>query len=131
MAPRSLDSNLYGSDDCGMADSISADALTPEHTVDIADHWGSIQDERAIAKANVGEESTGPDAPKTPVLDGSRHGTLAGGGDHEGLTDPYPQMGRFPRHVPGPKTSTDEGGGVKTPPPANQLATRKGGSPKP
>lgn len=122
---RSLDSNIYGADDTGMASSVSSDALSV--TSGDADWWGSIQDDRAVAKANVGAESTGPDDPKTPTLDGNK----AGGGDGERLTSPYPQMSRFPRHNPGPKTSKDEGGGVKTPPPRNQTATRKGGSPKP
>jgi len=113
------DSNIYGADITSFAEGIASDALTTStqgmQNVS-ADYWGSEQDERAVAKANVGAESTGPDDPKTPILDGH----LAGGGDKEKLTNPYPQMGRFPRHVKGPSTATDEGGGITNPPPRNQ-----------
>lgn len=113
------DSNIYGADSTSFAEGIASDALTTStqgmQNVS-ADYWGSEQDERAIAKANVGAESTGPDDPKTPITDGM----LAGGGDKERLLNPYPQTQRVPRHVKGPSTATDEGGGVKTPPPKNQ-----------
>src|SRR5215469_15820923 len=116
------DNNIYGLDDTDFAKSVWTDALgSPAN--DPADYWGSVQDTRAQAQANIGKESLGPSGDKTPTLDGN----LAGGGDNERLTSPYPQMSKFPRHVPGPRTSKDEGGGVKSPPPRNQTATRKGG----
>lgn len=111
--------NIYGADDTNFAEGIARDALdTSMQGIGnaSADIWGSEQDSRAVAKANVGAESSGPDDPKTPILDGN----LAGGGDKEPLLKNYPQMQRFPRHTPGPKTSTDEGGGVTQPPPRNQ-----------
>lgn len=129
---RSLDSNIYGADELGQARGVWTDAL--DTSLGDADYWGDIQDARGTAKANVGAESTGPDDPKTPVVKGtgnSAHGTLAGGGDSEALTSPYPQLQRFPRHVRGPKGAHDVGDGIKRPPPRNQLANKKGGSPRP
>lgn len=126
------DFNIYGQDDNSFAERIAGDALNT--ALGDADIWGDFQDSRAIAKANVGAESTGPDNPKTPTVKGtghSAHGTLAGGGDSEKLTTPYPQLQRFPRHSPGPKTAKDVGDGILRPPPRNHIATRKGGQPKP
>lgn len=117
--------NIYGADKNSFAEGIASDALdTSMQGMHVSgDYWGSNQDERAVAKANVGEESVGPSSPKTPELKsltGVTDGIGAGGGDSEKLLDPYPQMQRFPRHTKGPSTATDEGGGVKTPPPRNQ-----------
>jgi hypothetical protein len=129
---RSLDSNIYGADDTKMAADVASDALdTSGWSIDMADYWGEVQDDRAIAKSNVGSESTGPTDPDTPVsgssvLKGHRQGSLAGNyGDRESLRMP-PQWKGNNAHKPGPKTSTDEGGGVKSPPPSNQTSSKTG-----
>lgn len=56
-----LDSNLYGADDTGAAQAVSADALdVVAPGTAIADYWGDVQDTmRAQSEANVGRESTG------------------------------------------------------------------------
>lgn len=95
--PKSVDSNIYGTDSNSFAEGIASDALANTKGDYI---WGGIQDDRAIAKANVGAESTGPSDPDTPTIDGN----MAGGGDNE-------KLGEFSagkqRHARGPSTSTD------------------------
>lgn len=126
------DLSIYGFDETAYADVVSSKALDPSAGMDSPDYWGSEQDDRAQAKANVGAESLGPTSPDTPVVNG-RSGNSAnkGRGDVEKLMHPYPQLQKFPRHTPGTKTSKDEGGAMTTPPPRNQTSTKKGGSPKP
>lgn len=120
--PKSLSSNLYGADDTGMASSIASDALgtagTGVGSINQSDYWGATKDDDAMAKGNTPEyEDYDVDIIRK---------TNAGGGDRESLTNPYPQLQRFPRHTPGPKTSTDKGGGVTDPPPSRQTSKSPG-----
>lgn len=111
--PKSVDSNIYGTDSNSFAEGIASDALANTKGDYI---WGGIQDDRAIAKANVGAESTGPTDPDTPKL---RSQQDAGNLENEKL-DMTADVPNSIRHRKGPSTSTDEGGAVKFPPPKNQ-----------
>jgi hypothetical protein len=116
LMPKSVDSSIYGTDSTSFAEGIATDALT--NTAGTADFWGGIQDERGVAKANVGRESTGPSDPDTPTL---RTQQDAGNfGDNEALNMPEDYKGPDFRHRKGPSTSTDEGAAIKYPPPKNQ-----------
>lgn len=122
MSPRQL-SSIYGTDDTGAAQSIADAALDTSgmgaSNINQSDNWGATAaDDRAFAKGNTPEYEDY----KPRIL----RGLEAGGGDGENLLHPYPQSQRLPRHVPGPRTSTDEGGGVTDPPPARQTGTSAG-----
>lgn len=122
---------IYGIDSNSFAEGVSRKSLSQGRGTE--DIWGDAQDDRAQAKANVGAESSGPSNPKTPILRGvaNKAASNKGRGDVENITSPYPQLGRFPRHVKGPSKSEDNGGGKTSPPPRNQTTNKKGGSPKP
>lgn len=79
---RSLDANIYGSDETAFADSIASDALTPvagASSTNISDYWGDTKDDSAKAKGNT-EARAKQDV---KIL---RKGQ-AGGGDNEALDD--------------------------------------------
>lgn len=79
---RSLDSNIYGSDDTALANSIASDALTPvagAAGTNISDYWGDTKDDSMKAKGNT-EARAKQDV---KILRGEQ----AGGGDNEGLDD--------------------------------------------
>lgn len=121
------DSNIYGADDTGYAERVSSSALNTSGmgvgNTNQSDYWGATKgDEDDKGKGNTPEY----ESPKVEIL----RKILAGGGDKEKLTSPYPQLNRFPRHTPGPKTSKDEGGGVKTPPPSRQTSNSSSRYPK-
>ena len=105
-----------------MAESISSDALATEGTgwgnKNLSDYWGATRDDDARAKGNTPEYEN----PDVVIL----RTATAGGGDREPLLKTYPQLQKFPRHVPGPKTSEDKGGGVTDPPPARQTGSNVG-----
>lgn len=107
---RSLDSNIYGTDDNDHAESIAADALVPvagDAGINMSDFWGNTKDVRGFGKGNTPENEDY----EVKILRGQR----AGGGDNEGLNDST-KGGQ--RHRPGPKTSRDDG--VKYPGPAGK-----------
>ena len=112
---RSLDSNIYGNDSTDYAESVSSSALDTSGlgyaNTNLSDYWGETKgDEDDKAKGNTPEY----ESPDVVIL----RKTMAGGGDKEKLTNPYPQNQRFPRHVSGPKTSEDKGGAISDPPPS-------------
>lgn len=113
---KSLDS-IYGVDDTSAANEVSAAALSPDKpSRDLADVWGNIQDnKRAQSYANVGREPVSPDgSTDIPIL---RSQQDAGNfGDREALNMPEDYKTDSVKHRRGPSTSTDEGGGVKSPP---------------
>lgn len=126
--PRSL-SGIYGADDNGLAERVSGEALGSG--VGDADYWGGIEgDGSEQSMGNVGNEPTDD----FKILSGRANAATSnkGRGDTEPILTKYPNIGKSNRHIPGPSNSSDEGGGAKSGSvPRNQMATRRGGSPKP
>jgi len=122
---KSLDSNIYGSDDTGFATRVASESLQTS-SGEVEDYWGDEQDDRAQAKGNVGRESTGPSDPDTPV----RRGLGADRRQDKEKLDMSADWPNGEKHRKGPSTSRDTNQDWPSVP-SNQTATRKGGSPKP
>jgi hypothetical protein len=116
-----LNSNIYGDDPTSAAESISSDALETSGTgwgaQNQADYWGPTKDPRGFAKGNTPEY-------EDYDVDIIRENAAPGGDVDEGGAE-YPQTSRMPRHVRGPKTSTDSNE-TFPPPPARQTSTKAG-----
>lgn len=95
---RSLDTNMYGSDDTSLANSIASDALTPvagAAGTNISDYWGDTKDDSAKAKGNTEARA------KQDVKIIRKE--QAGGGDNEGLNDSTEGGQRHRRGPQGPQ----------------------------
>lgn len=115
-----LNANIYGDDKTSMASSIASDALDTSDqgwgNQNLSDYWGPTKDDkRAFAKGNTPEYE---DYDVNIIRE-----TAAGGGDIEDMLSDYPQTKMMPRHVPGPKTSTDTD---NRKPPSRQVSTKVG-----
>jgi hypothetical protein len=74
--------DIYGSDDCGFADRIAADALDPvagQAGTNMSDYWGKTIDDAAKAEGNT-------DAREEKTVKIIRE-AKAGGGDKEAMDD--------------------------------------------
>jgi hypothetical protein len=117
--PKSLSSNMYGTDDNALAESIASASLGGQPNSGNEDFWmGDVaQDDSLVSKANVGEESSGP-LGQVPKLNKLAAGNSA---DTEKFRMP-PQWKDNNAHIAGPKSSTADGYEAKYVP-QNQTTT--------